>query len=267
MQPASLSETCRDQAALWLWPGQALYIGPSLALDVHSGSVSCLAVGIDAEFTVRLENGPCQVARTALIAARVRHRIVAHGDRMAFCYLDPASARARACRRMMSGNAELARGHGHELELSRLAAMMDGDASGSTVRRWLDLAGPDDRAEIRDARIRQATHRLSEDAGPLSAEKLAAEVGLSVSTFLRLFRAQTGTTFRRYRLWARMLRVATLLETWPDLTTAAVEAGFASPSHFSSSFHAMFGLRPSRLLTRDVTIRGSGRRAGTLESQ
>ncbi|WP_406002921.1 helix-turn-helix domain-containing protein [Streptomyces sp. NBC_00829] len=243
---------------LWLWPGQALYVGPSLVLDVHSGSVSCLAVGVDAEFTVWLENGPCHVTRTALIAARVRHRIVAHGDRMAFCYLDPVSARETACRRMMSGDAELALGHRHELELSRLAGVMDGGTSVPAARHWLDLAGHDDAAETRDARIRQATRRLSEDAGQqLSAQKLAAEVGLSVSTFLRLFRAQTGTTFRRYRLWTRMLRVATLLETWPDLSTAAVEAGFASPSHFSSAFHAMFGLRPSRLLAGDVTIRAA----------
>ncbi|MGW0590113.1 helix-turn-helix domain-containing protein [Streptosporangium sp. NPDC002607] len=74
----------------------------------------------------------------------------------------------------------------------------------------------------------------------------ALYVGLSMSAFLRLFRAQTGTTCRRYRLWARMLRMATLLETWPDLSTAAVEAGFAGPSHFSSAFHAMSGPRPSR---------------------
>jgi AraC-like DNA-binding protein len=256
MQPAPLSKTCRERAALWLWPGQALYVGPPLALDVHSGSVSCLAVGVDAEFTVQLENGPCQAARTALIAARVRHQVVAHGDRMAFCYLDPASARERACRRMMSGNAELALGHRQELELS--AALMDGDASALNARRWLDLAGPDDRAEIRDPRVRLATRRLAEDVGQeLSARSLAAEIGLSVSTFLRLFRAETGTTFRRYRLWMRMLRVATLLETWPDLSTAAVEAGFASPSHFSSAFHAMFGLRPSRLLHLDVTIKAA----------
>jgi AraC-like DNA-binding protein len=99
---------------------------------------------------------------------------------------------------------------------------------------------------------------LAEDVGQeLSAERLAAEIGLSVSTFLRLFRAETGTTFRRYRLWTRMLRVATLLERWPDLSTAAVEAGFASPSHFSSAFHAMFGLRPSRLLPLDVTIKAA----------
>lgn len=258
MPSVPLSETCGAPAALWLWPGQALYVGPSLALDLHSGSVSCLAVGVDEEFTVQLENGTRQVARTALIAARVRHRILPHGSRMAFCYLDPASPRERACRRMMSGSAELAQGHGHERPLTRLAARMDGSTPLPAALRWLDLAGPDDRTEARDPRIRQATLRLAEDPGQqLSAEKLAVEAGLSVSTFLRLFRAQTGTTFRRYRLWTRMLRVALLLETWPDLSTAAVEAGFASPSHFSSAFHAMFGLRPSRLLTRGVTIRAA----------
>ncbi|MFE2636188.1 helix-turn-helix transcriptional regulator [Streptomyces scopuliridis] len=259
MQPALLSETCHDQAALWLWPGHALYVGPSLELDVHSGAVSCLAVGIDGEFTVRLEQGPAQVARTALVAARVRHRIVAGGGRMAFCYLDPASARERACRRLMSGGAELARDHERERELTSLAALLGQDVPLPAVGQWLDLAGPDGLSGSRDPRVRQATQRLSESSGQrLPATELAAEAGLSVSAFLRLFRAETGTTFRRYRMWTRMVRVATLLDTWPDLSTAAVESGFASPSHFSSAFHAMFGLRPSSLFSPRLTIRAAG---------
>ncbi|HET6357776.1 helix-turn-helix domain-containing protein [Streptomyces sp.] len=260
MRPALLSETCRDQAALWLWPGQALYVGPSLELDVHSGAVSCLAVGVDGEFTVELEHGPRHRVRTALVSARLRHKIVAGGSRMAFCYLDPASARERACRGMMRRDAEPARDHEREAELVRLAAALNGDLPLPDVRNWLDLAGPDGLAGSRDPRVLQAVARLNGISGQRSAAKdLAAEAGLSVSAFLRLFRAETGTTFRRYRLWARMLRVAALLETWPDLSTAAVEAGFASPSHFSSAFHSMFGLRPSTLLSRRVVIRAVGR--------
>ncbi|MER5973149.1 helix-turn-helix domain-containing protein [Streptomyces sp. NPDC002055] len=260
MPPALLSETCRDQAALWLWPGQALYVGPSLQLDIHAGAVSCLAVGVDAEFTVEPEHGPRQRVRTALVAARVRHRIVAGGARMAFCYLDPASARERACHRMMRGGPEVARDHEHEAELVRLAASLEGDVPIPEARQWLDLAGPDGLAGSRDPRIRRAADRLAGPSGQrLAAKELAAEAGLSVSAFLRLFRAETGTTFRRYRLWARMLRAATLLETWPDLSTAAVESGFASPSHFSSAFHAMFGLRPSALFSQRVAISVAGR--------
>lgn len=45
-----------------------------------------------------------------------------------------------------------------------------------------------------------------------------------------------------------MLRVAELLTHRPDLTTAALNAGFASSSHFSDAFQAMFGLRPRHLL-------------------
>ncbi|MFE6686081.1 helix-turn-helix domain-containing protein [Streptomyces sp. NPDC057743] len=262
MRPAPLSETCCDQAALWLWPGQALYLGPALGLGFHSGAVSCLAVGVDGEFTIELEHGRRHRARTALVAARVRHRIVAGETRMAFCYLDPASERERACRRLMGGGADLALGHERGPELVRTAASLAGDAPLAEVRRWLDLTGPDGLDGDREPRILLATARL---AGPLgariAARELAAEAGLSVSAFLRLFRAQTGTTFRRYRLWARMLRVAELLGTWPDLSTAAVEAGFASPSHFSSAFHAMFGLRPSTLFSRRTVINAVGRPA------
>lgn len=51
-----------------------------------------------------------------------------------------------------------------------------------------------------------------------------------------------------------MLRAAELIAGRHDLTTAATEAGFASPSHFSETFHRMFGLPPSRLLATGPTI-------------
>ncbi|MEV7863150.1 AraC family transcriptional regulator [Streptomyces hirsutus] len=254
-----LSETCCDRAELWLWPGQALYVGPSLELDVHFGAVSCLALGLDGPFTVELQHGFRCRTRTALVPARVRHRIVAEGARMAFCYFDPASERERSCRRRMGGTAELATDHAYEDELARRAALLTGGAPLADVREWLDRAGPDGLGERRDPRVRRATAHMDGPHGRrVAAKDLAAEAGLSVSAFLRLFRAETGTTFRRYRMWARMLRVAELLETWPDLSTAAVEAGFASPSHFSSAFHAMFGLRPSTLFARHTVVRTVG---------
>ncbi len=241
---------------MWLWPGQALYVGPALGLGFHSGAVSCLAVGVDGEFTVEVEHGARHRTRTAWVAARVRHRITAGGTRMAFCYLDPASARERACRRLLDGGAELALDHAHQAELVRGAASLGADAPLAEVRGWLELTGPDGHDRGRDPRVLLATARLAGPPGqPVAARELAAEAGLSVSAFLRLFRAETGTTVRRYRLWARLVRTAGLLGTWPDLSTAAVEAGFSSPSHFSSAFHAMFGLRPSALLSGRAVIR------------
>jgi methylphosphotriester-DNA--protein-cysteine methyltransferase len=56
-------------------------------------------------------------------------------------------------------------------------------------------------------------------------------------------------------LWLRMLRAAEVLRHHSSLTAAAAAAGFASPSHFSDSFVAMFGLRPRRLLgTTEINL-------------
>ena len=97
---------------------------------------------------------------------------------------------------------------------------------------------------------------LAHPAGSSSAAELAARAHLSTSRFLHLFAAQSGTSFRRYRLWARVLSVGRAVSKGADLTTAAMAAGFASPSHLTDTFHTMFGLSPSRLLpgTRLVVL-------------
>ncbi|WP_345359455.1 AraC family transcriptional regulator [Actinoallomurus liliacearum] len=211
---------------------------------------------MDDSFTVRTATHGGRTARTALIAPRFVHQLIAHGRRMVFCYLDATSARERVCRlRMTDGDHALRYGHRQEPLLVRAGAQLaDSDSPGMALR-WLDLAGAVEPGAM-DSRIGMAARYLREQTNPvLSADELAARAGLSTSRFLHLFREHAGTSFRRYRLWARMLRVGALLSGRQDLTTAAVEAGFASPSHFSDSFHAMFGLQPSRLLAVGVRIR------------
>ncbi|CRK56290.1 Transcriptional regulator, AraC family [Alloactinosynnema sp. L-07] len=103
--------------------------------------------------------------------------------------------------------------------------------------------------------MRAAAEAIVRDPSmPGGADGLAAAVGVSTSRFLHLFRDYTGTSFRRYRLWARMLAAGSAIAAGGNLTDAAADAGFASPSHLSSSFHAMFGLRPSLLLATGARV-------------
>ncbi|UGT63107.1 helix-turn-helix domain-containing protein [Nocardia asteroides] len=95
---------------------------------------------------------------------------------------------------------------------------------------------------------------LADPSESPGAAGFAAAAGLSTSRFLHLFAAQTGTSFRRYRLWARMLRAGRGLAVGNDLTRAAADAGFASPSHFSDSFRVLFGLTASTLLAAGTQI-------------
>ncbi|MFB4315817.1 helix-turn-helix domain-containing protein [Actinomadura sp. 21ATH] len=253
VSPSALSPTCHPSPVLWLWPGQAIYAGPALGLGPHAGSVACLAVGLDAPFRVRAGDGAvCVRARTALIAPRVRHLLTAEGDRMLFCYLDPASARRSACeQRMTGGRAPVLTGHRDEHALLTLAADLH---LASGARRWLDRAAPDAPAGP-DQRIRAVTALLLDETHrTVMAAEGAAICGLSLSRFLHLFKTHTGTSFRRYRLWARMIAAGRTISAGGDLTRAAAEAGFATPSHFSAAFHRMFGLQPGRLLATGLTI-------------
>ncbi|GII04391.1 helix-turn-helix domain-containing protein [Planobispora takensis] len=244
-----------DGAAVWLWPGRALYAGPSLRLGPHSGAVACLAVGVDAPFAVRPVTGGELRARTALIAPRMRHRLMMPGDRMVFLYLEPGSADDRACRTgFTAGQGEILTGHRHEDDLLAGAAELSPHTPVPRVTAWIAGAVGHAGTSYADPRIAAATRRLVDARRPLPAGPLAAELGLSESRFLRLFRDGTGTSYRRFRLWAQMHRAARALAAGHNLTRAAADGHFASPSHLSTAFHAMFGLTPSALLSGNPTI-------------
>ncbi|WP_433214562.1 helix-turn-helix domain-containing protein [Microtetraspora malaysiensis] len=243
-------------AVVWLLPGRALYSGPSLRLGPHSGAVACLAVGVDAPFTVRLVPGGELRARTALVAPRVRHQLTASGDHIVFLYLDPRSADDRACRASFtSGEEKILAEHRHEDDLLAGAAELSSHTPALQVTAWIAKATGHATTSYADPRITAAARRLIDAGRPLPAARLAAELGLSESRFLRLFRDGTGTSYRRYRLWSQMHRAARALAAGHNLTRAAADGYFASPSHLSTAFQAMFGLRPSTLLSQDLAIR------------
>ncbi|MBB5911706.1 AraC-like DNA-binding protein [Nocardia transvalensis] len=233
---------------VWLWAGHAAYLGPSFQLDAHSTPVQCFALGVDAPFTVTVGERTWS-RRSALIPARTVHRLDAGAGRMLFCYTDPRSVHADLLRSAMRDTAPIAGDHRNEQAL--IDRLRDGEIGPDELDRLL-LAGGAPR-DI-DPRIRQAMDAIIGDPAEFGAERLAADAGLSTSRFLHLFSAGAGTSFRRYRLWARMLSVAAAVSESRDLTDAAVDAGFASPSHFSDAFRTMFGLTATTLLAQGTTV-------------
>ncbi len=80
----------------------------------------------------------------------------------------------------------------------------------------------------------------------LRVERLAASVGMSVTSFHRHFRAVTGYSplayQRRIRLPAARHQLAS---DGARVTAVALEAGYASPSQFSREYKRMFGVAPA----------------------
>ncbi|WP_081511657.1 helix-turn-helix domain-containing protein [Nocardia donostiensis] len=240
-----------QRRVVWLWPGQVAYFGPSFHLDTHSAAVHTLAFGIDTAFTITMSGGSVRRLRSVLIPARTPHRIEGTG-RMLFFYLDA-----------QSGCIESVRGRMRDRSTS---APADHRATAELLS-YLSGPGRPDPAEIRrivlggnaftpiDHRIRRTMETLLADPGRAPAATVAAAVaGLSESRFLHLFTAQAGTSYRRYRLWARLLYVGAAVAEGGDLTAAAADAGFASASHFSDTFRALFGLTATAVLSQGTEI-------------
>lgn len=74
---------------------------------------------------------------------------------------------------------------------------------------------------------------------------MAEQVGVTPVYLTDAFRRVEGVPLYRYHLRMRLALALGLLADCDDLTTLAIDLGFASHSHFSASFKRTYGLTPS----------------------
>lgn len=101
----------------------------------------------------------------------------------------------------------------------------------------------------RDPRLVRLTRYLGshpDDRQPLA--ELASLAGASVRTLERLFPAETGLTYRRWRARLRLLSAIEQLEAGKSSTEVALTLGYSSPSAFTASFREEFGEPPRGFL-------------------
>ncbi|MCE9673995.1 AraC family transcriptional regulator [Myxococcus stipitatus] len=90
---------------------------------------------------------------------------------------------------------------------------------------------------------------------PMVVEELAREVGMSVSSFHKHFKAVTTTSPLQYQKGLRLLEARRMLVAGAaSVTTVAFEVGYESPSQFSREYTRRFGRPPSQ----DVAPRAHG---------
>jgi AraC-like DNA-binding protein len=99
--------------------------------------------------------------------------------------------------------------------------------------------------EPRDARLLRLAAALRADpASPRRLEEWAGLAGASPRTLERLFRAETGMGFARWRQTLRLTEAAARLAGGETPARAAAAVGYASASAFGAAFRAAFGVTP-----------------------
>jgi AraC family transcriptional regulator len=79
---------------------------------------------------------------------------------------------------------------------------------------------------------------------------ISQAVGVSPSHLAATFKRAERTTIHQYLVNLRLRRAASLLWGCDDLTTLALNLGFASQSHFSNAFRRWAGIPPGKYRAR-----------------
>lgn len=109
-------------------------------------------------------------------------------------------------------------------------------------------AAPDRAEATRDPKIAAVLSYINENLGrELSVDELAEQAYLSRYHFMRLFKAQTGSTVHAYVRQKRLLYAARLIREGESAARAAAESGFSDYSAFHRAFRECFGISPGQL--------------------
>jgi AraC-like DNA-binding protein len=121
------------------------------------------------------------------------------------------------------------------------------DELGAIELRALHVPEPRDRRALR---IVKALRDDPSDQRPLG--ELSRRAGASKRTIERIFQAETGMSFSRWRQQLRFVHALRLLAAGAKVTAVALDVGYESPSAFVSAFRRVLGATPGRYFRAPV---------------
>lgn len=140
-----------------------------------------------------------------------------------------------------------------ETALALLERVLTVKPRGKPASRGSRAHNPDERAVGVALAVRRLLATRYDER--LCLPEIAAEVGCSAFHLTRLFRRATGTSIHRYRTGLRLREaLGRLAEGADDLTRLALDLGFCSHSHLTTSFTNAYRISPT--MVRGLCKRG-----------
>jgi AraC-like DNA-binding protein len=216
----------------------------------HCNPVVCVISGIRG--SVSVIGGAERVSGdVVLIRPGIEHRVECAGTGINAMYLDGLSwpGGAMLAQRLSGGLGDLA-----------LAAIFQKGEAQDELRRRLTVDAPPCPRSLATV----IEELASDPMARMSQLELARRLQMERTAALRLFKAVTGQTFRKFKRWAGLQHAARQIAAGELVRTAAMDAGFADAAHLTRTFRLSFGLTPSEAikgLAKAAPRSGSG---GTL---
>ncbi|OBW94964.1 AraC family transcriptional regulator [Gallibacterium salpingitidis] len=88
----------------------------------------------------------------------------------------------------------------------------------------------------------------SEPSLPHTPENCARILNISLSTFIRRFKKETGMTYQEWRQQMRLLHSITRLKKGDNILNIALDSGYSSSSSYIYAFKKHFGVSPTKYI-------------------
>src|SRR6266540_5981243 len=193
----------------------------------HCNPVPCVLTGRTKSLTVASREHVV-AGDIVLIRPDIEHMVICSGG-INVMYLDglPWSGSSPRAERLQGRLADLA-----------IDAMFRGSDAQTALRQRLATgvthAPPQLTAAIEDL--------IAEPMSRMTQLELADRLQVERTTALRMFKAATGQTFRRFKQWSGLQHAARKIASGELVRTAAMDAGFADTAHLTRTFRMSFGL-------------------------
>lgn len=109
---------------------------------------------------------------------------------------------------------------------------------------------------LSDPRALRVTQFLMKTEGRRSLAHICKIVGASKRTVERIFQAEAGMTFGKWRQQLRLMHAMRSLGEGTQVTRAALEAGYSTPSAFSAAFRKALGTTPTQYFKASPRLSG-----------
>ncbi|MBI3199665.1 MAG: helix-turn-helix transcriptional regulator [Rhodospirillales bacterium] len=204
----------------------------------HCNPVTCVISGIRGSVSV-IGGGEQVSGDIVLIRPGIEHKVVCTGSGLNAMYLDglawpfARTGGAALAQRLSGGIGDLA-----------LDAIFQNVEAQDELRRRLAIDAPPCSPQLATVIEDLASDPMSR----MTQFELAERLQMERTGALRLFKAVTGQTFRRFKQWSGLQHAARQVASGELVRTAAMDAGFADTAHLTRTFRRSFGLTPSEAI-------------------
>jgi AraC-like DNA-binding protein len=200
----------------------------------HCNPVTCVISGVRGSVSV-IGGGEQVTGDVVLIRPGIEHRVECAGSGINAMYLDGLAwpGGAALAQRLSGGIGDLA-----------LDAIFQNAEAQDELRRRLTVDAPPCPPSLANVIEELASDPMSR----MTQFELAGRLQMERTGALRLFKAVTGQTFRRFKQWSGLQHAARQIASGELVRTAAMDAGFADTAHLTRTFRLSFGLTPSEAI-------------------